>query len=86
MASACYGAQDHAKLRKKIEIPHPGRTPRKWQKIRQLHLHGNSVGVISAQLGLTKSTVHSIVVASNSACVDLETTAQSNAPLRPPSK
>src|SRR5262247_692709 len=30
-------------------------------KVRQLHERGNSVRVIAAQLGLTKSTVHSIV-------------------------
>ena len=33
------------------------------EKIRELHGQGNSVRVIAAQLGLTKSTVHSIVVA-----------------------
>ena len=31
------------------------------EKVRQLHGEGNSVRVIAAQLGLTKSTVHSIV-------------------------
>jgi len=30
-------------------------------KVRQLHGQGNSVRIIAAQLGLTKSTVHSIV-------------------------
>jgi len=32
------------------------------EKVRQLHGQGNSVRIIAAQLGLTKSTVHSIVV------------------------
>jgi len=31
------------------------------EKVRQLHGQGNSVRIIAAQLGLTKSTVHSIV-------------------------
>ena len=32
-------------------------------KVRQLHSEGNSVRTIATQLGLTKSTVHSIVAA-----------------------
>jgi transposase len=31
------------------------------EKVRQLHGQGDSVRIIAAQLGLTKSTVHSIV-------------------------
>jgi DNA-binding NarL/FixJ family response regulator len=31
------------------------------EKVRQLHGEGNNVRIIAAQLGLTKSTVHSIV-------------------------
>ena len=33
------------------------------EKVRQLHGQGSSVRIIAAQLGLTKSTVHSIIVA-----------------------
>ena len=33
------------------------------ENVRELHGQGNSVRIIAAQLGLTKSTVHSIVVA-----------------------
>ena len=32
------------------------------EKVRELHGQGNSIRIIAAQLGLTKSTVHSIVV------------------------